>query len=115
MSWYRPRGKMTVVGEPSADDKRLQEEVEREARAAADVAAKVRAMLTERGIPQPSDDEVGRILAEAQEQLGWQVRLFCGHIVEKRVDRSHRTHAPSAICPHCETEQAVLACRPLGP
>lgn len=65
-----------------------------------------------------------RILAGVRERqphelMRWQLRLFCGHVVEKHAQIAHRSTAAaftgSTSCSECGLDPAtILAARPLG-
>lgn len=65
-----------------------------------------------------------RILAGVRERqphelMRWQLKLFCGHVVEKHAHVSHRSASAaftgSTGCPDCGLAPAtILAARPLG-
>lgn len=60
-------------------------------------------------------EDIGRILGkpkEPHELMVWRLRLFCGHVVERRAHYTHRTvHAAftgSVSCPECGLNPAVI-------
>lgn len=54
-----------------------------------------------------------------QELMVWRLRLYCGHVLERKAHHTHKTvHAAftgSSTCPQCGLDPAtILAARPLG-
>jgi hypothetical protein len=79
------------------------------------------------GLPPSVAADVGRVARMLLDQprtpdhdlMRWQVRLFCGHVVERTAHKNHKTVRSAftigAACPECGLDPAsIIAARPLG-